>query len=137
MRVLSAWRQKRPNTPKTFYDSDAVSRTSEAPYATYPGDNAQTNIKLLMNSFNLEYARIPSRSDLTSQLQSFLKAASVVNDKPKQSTPINLDKVINDLMEQLKEMETHYNDSRSPRSEMEHAGKQIQTVRFFFKFYKM
>lgn len=55
----------------------------------------------------------------------------MVNDKPKQSTPINLDKVINDLMEQLKEMETHYNDSRSPRSEMEHAGKQIQTVRIF------
>jgi len=61
----------------------------------------------------------------------------VVNDKPKQSTPINLDKVINDLMEQLKEMETHYNDSRSPRSEMEHAGKQIQTVRFFLALYKM
>lgn len=38
-------------------------------------------------------------------------------------------------MEQLKEMETHYNDSRSPRSEMEHAGKQIQTVRFFFLHY--
>uniref|UniRef100_A0AAR5PNC2 Leucine-rich repeat-containing protein 27 n=2 Tax=Dendroctonus ponderosae TaxID=77166 RepID=A0AAR5PNC2_DENPD len=111
LRALSSWRQKPPKTPKTFYDSDDASRLSEAPYATYP-----------------EYARIPSRSDLASQLQSFLQDSNVANKRPIKTPHINLDKVINDLVEQLREMEISGNNNRSPRSEMQQSGKQIQTI---------
>lgn len=47
------------------------------------------------------------------------------------TTDINVDKLLNDLMQQLKEMEKVYSDTdeaRSPRSEIEYAGKQIETV---------
>ncbi|KAL1498142.1 hypothetical protein ABEB36_008991 [Hypothenemus hampei] len=112
LRALSSWRQKQPvSNSKVFYDSDALSRLSETPYATYP-----------------EYSSIPSRKDLASQLQLFLTETEMIKSRPKQTSQINLDKVINDLMQQLKEMESNENVARSPRSEMERAGNQIQTI---------
>ncbi|XP_066145813.1 leucine-rich repeat-containing protein 27-like isoform X1 [Euwallacea fornicatus] len=110
LRALSTWRQKKPATQKPFHDKDTVSTTSDPPYATYS-----------------EYARIPSRSELASQLENFLKEREV-NRNSRQSPEINFDRIINNLMEQLKEMETHYHMAKSPRSEMEEAGKQILTI---------
>ncbi|XP_066245069.1 leucine-rich repeat-containing protein 27-like [Euwallacea similis] len=110
LRTLSNWRQKNPTSPKSFCERNAVSTISDPPYATYS-----------------EYARIPSRTELASQLENFLKEREVSRNS-KLSPEINFDRIINNLMEQLKEMETHYDMAKSPRSEIEDAGKQIQTI---------
>lgn len=85
-------------------------------------------IPLIKYIFFLEYARIPSRSELTSQLQAFLRESDFSNTKRIQTPRLNLDQVINELVEQLKQMENNVVDVRSPKAEMEHAGRQIQTV---------
>lgn len=41
---------------------------------------------------------------------------------------VNIEKLITDLMQQLKEMEYTYGETQSPRSEIEQAEKQIRTV---------
>ncbi|XP_050304408.1 leucine-rich repeat-containing protein 27-like isoform X1 [Anthonomus grandis grandis] len=113
LRAISTWRQQRPPaTPKVFSANETRRRSSEsqAPYATYP-----------------EYARMPSRSELAAQLQDFLREPEVNNTKPVQTSYLNLDKVINDLVQQLKDME-YNSDARSPRSEMQHASRQIETI---------
>ncbi|KAF7271140.1 hypothetical protein GWI33_015949 [Rhynchophorus ferrugineus] len=111
LNALTSWRQKAPPTTKKFYEKDFNVRQSEIPFATYP-----------------EYAKIPSREELTAQLQTFLQQSDILSNQSAQSSKLNLDKLINDLVEQLKEMEISYTTNKSPRSEMQEAGQQIQTI---------
>lgn len=109
LRSLSTWRQKPAAPLKNTYDG-VTSKGSEAPFATYP-----------------EYSKMPSRTELTAQLQTFLTESDLVQSRiPK--LPINIDKLIDDLVEQLREMEILYGDTNSPRNDMEQAGKQIQKI---------
>ncbi|KAJ8918552.1 hypothetical protein NQ315_013057, partial [Exocentrus adspersus] len=112
LKALSDWRtKKRTETPKVFYDND-VNKPSSPPFATYP-----------------EYEKMPSRKALAAQLNNFFKeqrlTSKCIGDKGQN---LNIDKLINDLVEQLKEMEHTYDSSRSPRSEVAAAEKQIKTV---------
>ncbi|XP_060528602.1 leucine-rich repeat-containing protein 27-like isoform X2 [Cylas formicarius] len=109
LRALSSWRYQTKNeTPKTFYDKRSDSKP-EPPYAVYP-----------------EYSKIPSRAELTSQLQLFLKNTHQTHSKS--SSAIDMDKLINDLVEQLKEMEMTVGDKTSPNSELEQTSQQIRTI---------
>ncbi|CAG9761145.1 unnamed protein product [Ceutorhynchus assimilis] len=114
LRSLFAWRRQSPATHKRFTDSESSSTTiSEAPYATDP-----------------EYSRIPSRAELSSQLRNFLKDSDRISPTmPSESLKINLDKVINDLLQELKKLENGNEVKiQSPRSQMEHARKQLEMI---------
>lgn len=90
-----------------FYD-DASRKPP--PYATYP-----------------EYDKTPTRAALASQLNAFFKEHGL-NRNAEGKDALDIDKLINDLVEQLREMEHTYDATRSPRSEVAEAEKQIRTV---------
>ncbi|KAJ8967465.1 hypothetical protein NQ314_002779 [Rhamnusium bicolor] len=87
---------------------------SAAPYATYE-----------------EFSKMPSREDLANRLNIFFKEREL--SKRGLEKRLNIEKLITDLVEQLKEMENTYTPSRSPRAEIEEAGKQIKTVSLRFQ----
>ncbi|KAJ8982874.1 hypothetical protein NQ317_004304 [Molorchus minor] len=115
LRALTDWRtvQKQklasPN-PKIFHHNDIPPTT---PYATFP-----------------EYSKMPSRHDLAAQLNEFLRDKGISKAGVVKDHTINMEKLITDLMEQIKDMENVYSVKLSPRSEQEQAGRQIKTVNY-------
>lgn len=71
---------------------------------------------------------MPTREALATQLNTFFSEKGLSRTGLKEGNTLNVDKLINDLVEQLKEMEHTYGVTRSPRSEIEEAGRQIKTV---------
>uniref|UniRef100_A0A6P7FP60 Leucine-rich repeat protein soc-2 homolog n=1 Tax=Diabrotica virgifera virgifera TaxID=50390 RepID=A0A6P7FP60_DIAVI len=72
------------------------------------------------------YSKMPSREDLAKQFSEFTEKGYVSREPTTYST-INVQKMINGLMEQLKDMQIAY-DPLSPGAEAEKAEMQIRTI---------
>ncbi|RZC37936.1 LRR 8 domain containing protein [Asbolus verrucosus] len=99
LQALSSWRNQKLVVPPTSQQEDTT------PYATYP-----------------EYDTILSRADLTKQIDKLIERN---RNPPKKE---DLGKLINDLIGQLKDMETTYVGTKSPRAEIEAAGTEIKKI---------
>ncbi|CAH1154330.1 unnamed protein product [Phaedon cochleariae] len=109
LRALSDWRLKRrTETPKVFPQD--VPKLA-IPYGTHP-----------------DYEKMPTREELAAQLNSFFKEKGIVRATNGRRGGLDIEKLVNDLMQQLREMEGQYDDKKSPRSKMDAAGKQMKTV---------
>ncbi|KAG5894230.1 hypothetical protein JTB14_002279 [Gonioctena quinquepunctata] len=106
LKALSEWRVKRRHeSPKVFHSEP------EPPYGTHP-----------------EFSKMPTREELASQLTAFFKEKGIVRAANDRSRSVDIEKLVSDLLEQLKEMESVYEVMGSPRSEMDRAGKQMRAV---------
>lgn len=79
-----------------------------------------------------ECNRILSRKDLTKQIDVMIKKSK--HNHKKQSKKINIQSLINEVVEQMKNMETQYGKGKSTQTEQEIAEKQIQSVNIFIHF---
>lgn len=72
------------------------------------------------------YDMMLSRQQLSEQIDRVIKdTGSAATEK------VDIQKLIAEVVNQLKSLETSCTEVQSPRAEIENAGKQIQTVRFF------
>lgn len=72
------------------------------------------------------YDMMLSRQQLSEQIDRVIKdTGSAATEK------VDIQKLIAEVVNQLKSLETSCMEVQSPRAEIENAGKQIQTVRFF------
>lgn len=69
------------------------------------------------------YNTMLSRLELTNQIDRMIKNTSNPSKSP------NIHKLINEVVSQLKLLESGYNEVESPRTEIENAKQQIQSVR--------
>lgn len=86
----------------------------------------KANAKLLEVPYdtNPDYERMPSRSDLAKDVEKIVKKRRNV---PKKNC--DLQKLINELISQLKALEVANETNQTPNSEIEKNEKEIQTVR--------
>lgn len=70
-----------------------------------------------------QYDTMPSRKDLTEEVAKLARTSGAT--PPKQ---IDIEKLIGEVSGQLKQAQTNFDAMRSPRGEIEEAGKQINAV---------
>lgn len=77
-----------------------------------------------------EFSKMLSRKDLSQQIDDIIKKNKQRNSNRK-PTPSGTDvqKLINEVVEQMRNMETKLNQMGTPRSEQEVAAKQIKNVK--------
>lgn len=101
LQALTSWRYQKKNEPKRITHD----YKSNPPFATDP-----------------QYDSIVSRQDMEKELD------RMIQNHKKQPNKEEIDKMISDLVEQLKDMEATYTGIQSPRTEIEAAGSQIKKV---------
>ncbi|XP_064211318.1 leucine-rich repeat-containing protein 27 isoform X2 [Tribolium castaneum] len=101
LQALTSWRYQKKVEPKRMTNQEYKSK---APYATDP-----------------QFDAILSRQDMEREIDRMIQK----NKKPKKE---DVDKLISDLVGQLKDMEASYAGFKSPRSEIEAAGSQIKKL---------
>uniref|UniRef100_A0A6P7FKP3 Leucine-rich repeat protein soc-2 homolog n=1 Tax=Diabrotica virgifera virgifera TaxID=50390 RepID=A0A6P7FKP3_DIAVI len=108
LRTISSWRMKK-KTESEMYPKFSSEDHPKPPYDT-----------------DERYSKMPSREDLAKQFSEFTEKGYVSREPTTYST-INVQKMINGLMEQLKDMQIAY-DPLSPGAEAEKAEMQIRTI---------
>ncbi|CAG9835019.1 unnamed protein product [Diabrotica balteata] len=108
LRTISSWRMKKKS------ESEMYPKFSSEDHAKPPYD------------IDERYSKMPSREDLAKQFSEF-KEKGYVRSEPTTYSTINVQKMINSLMEQLKNMQISY-DPLSPGAEAEKAEMQIRTI---------
>nr|CAH7768372.1 unnamed protein product [Callosobruchus chinensis] len=117
LRALSDWRTKsKQQSPKIFMEDADQRLLSTAPFAMYKG-----------------FLKIPTREQLAAQLNDSLKEKRPSrSDMGRASNNSNIEKLINDLIEQLKKIEvaqrTGSGEKQSSRSELQATENQIKMI---------
>ncbi|XP_063925548.1 leucine-rich repeat-containing protein 27-like isoform X1 [Zophobas morio] len=103
LQALTTWRSKKKDEPP--HPAERNIYTKAPPYATDP-----------------QYQTILSREDLNKEIDKMVQHNKTPPKKP------DIEKLISDLVSQLKDMEATYGALESPRSEIESAGAQITKI---------
>ncbi|KAF2879511.1 hypothetical protein ILUMI_26665 [Ignelater luminosus] len=107
LQTLSKWRlEKKAEAPRS-----SVQNIPEAPYAMDPECN-----------------HILSRKDLTMQVDSMIKKSKSNIKRDTNNKKVDIQKLINQVVDQMKNMETQLHEAKSPRTEQEIAAKQIESI---------
>lgn len=83
--------------------------------------------------YDQEYDRMPTRHENQNKTLTKKRSRHSVKAKPKS---INLEKLITDIIQSLKDLETEKNIEKSPRTQMGYAGREIKRVRKIFRTFQ-
>ncbi|XP_031354662.1 leucine-rich repeat-containing protein 27-like [Photinus pyralis] len=108
LKALSKWRLKKKLEPVREVNLNDL---SEPPFDTDP-----------------EYQRMLTRQDLNEQIDALVQKTKRIRKMRRHAKRVNIQELIDDVVNQMRYLQTQAEQSKSPRTDQEIAGKQIESI---------